>query len=107
LKKAQFILIHFFLLGMLFTVFQYLPILEEEVPGHRTELVKKVKENDKTGSDDSNDVEDSDNDDIKTEMISNITGHYAFSQESKDNFYIKIPLYKSLISTINTPPPKA
>jgi len=92
---------------MLFTVFQYLPILEEEAPGHRAELVKKVKESDNSDADDSGDADDSDNDTFKTEMISTLSAYYSFSQAAQDKFYMAEPLYQSLISNINTPPPKA
>lgn len=34
---------------MIFTVIQYFPLLEEETPGHKIELAKKMKQNDSMG----------------------------------------------------------
>lgn len=93
---------------MLFTVFQYLPFLEEETPGHRTELTKKAKESDTPDTDDGDgDDDSSDDDDLKTDLIFSLINTYSFNKAAKDNFYIKALLYQSLVKNINTPPPKA
>lgn len=92
---------------MLFTVFQYLPIFEEQVPGHKAELVKKVKESDDSDADDSGDADDSDDSPVKTELINTLLDYYTFYHIAQDKFYIKVQLYNSLVATITTPPPKA
>ena len=48
LKKGNRIFAGLFLLSMLFTVFNYLPIIEEENPSQRLELCKK---NEQSGGD--------------------------------------------------------
>jgi len=93
---------------MIFTVFQYLPFLEEETPGHRTELTKKSKESNAPDTDGGDDDDDSSNDDdLKTDLILSLVNTYSFNRAAKDNFYIKAMLYQSLVENINTPPPKA
>lgn len=101
LKKLRFIFIFIFLTGMMCTIFQYVPILEEEV-AHNTELSKKGTEDDTSGSD--GDETDSDSDDaINHYMNFNFTDLY-----SKTNSYTSsTDDYSSFFQKINIPPPKA
>ncbi len=63
LKKYQYIFIALFLGSMLFTVFQYIPILEEEIHASKT-MNKKADnpstENDSADDDTGDDENDSD-----------------------------------------------
>ncbi len=87
---------------MLYTIFQYIPILEEEVPHNNTELAKKGSEDDASGND--GDEKDSYGDDaINHYMNFNFTHLYSHSNSypcNKDD-------YNSFFQKINIPPPKA
>lgn len=87
---------------MIYTVFQYVPILEEEAQSHGTELAKKSTEDDTSGND--GDETDSDGDDaIYDHLNFNFTKFYSkvhsFSSFKYD--------YNSFFQKINIPPPKA
>ena len=87
---------------MLFTVFQYIPILEEETQGHSTELAKKANEDDSSSNDD---VEtDSDVDDaLNSFFIFNFN-----TVDSKSDLRATTKKdYNSFFQKINIPPPKS
>ena len=105
MKKAQIIIVYLFLFGMLLSVVQYLPLLEEESPTHRTELCKKAKESDSSGDDD--DCEDDHDQDSKTDLFLAPFFSHTFYSGSHINFHYGDLLYQSLASKVNTPPPKA
>jgi hypothetical protein len=89
---------------MLYTVIQYLPILEEETPGHRVELVKKtVLDNETDGNDGDDDTPDEDE---KTSFY--CPPHFTCfnGMVSAHLFYIKNTTYLPPVGTIHTPPPK-
>ena len=87
---------------MLFTVFQYLPVLEEEAQGNTTELAKKSTEDDCSGDD--NDETDSDSDDaLNNHFNYNIANNYSKSH----SYPFKNEHYNSFFQKINIPPPKA
>jgi hypothetical protein len=92
-----------FLAGMVFTVLNYIPILEEETPGHLIELCKKAPEKDSSDTSNDNDGDDT------TESELNDCFPFYFSNLSsagqkiadKDGIY-RLPYYNSI-----TPPPKS
>ena len=90
---------------MLFTVFQYIPILEEEIHASKT-MSKKVdntsNEKDSNSSDDSGDDDENDTD----EFLNHFSYHSFDLSVSTSKFNIHKENYLSLIPTINTPPPK-
>ncbi len=91
-----------FLLSMLFTVFNYLPIIEEETPGHLIELCKKQQQ--KEGSDTSNDSDSDDNTEteINDYTLFSVSKLSATGQIIADKGSIyRLPYYNSI-----TPPPK-
>lgn len=109
MKKIRFIFVFIFLSGMIFTVFQYLPLLEEETPGHRIELAKKAKaENPADGDGDDTDEDCSDDDDSEKEYGEYHTGNHTiyFSKHSSSGFRA-CNFYKYSLENKNTPPPKA
>ena len=89
---------------MIFTVIQYLPILEEETPGHRVEMTKK------SGQDDESNGNDGGDDDDSTDEKTGLFYHQHFScfngLMSSHLFYIKNTSYLPPVSKIHTPPPK-
>ena len=92
---------------MFFTIFNYLPILEEETQGHRVEMAKKDKSGEPS-SKTSNDAEsDGDTDDSNESDIDNL---YQFALAEKINttqkFYCKNNSYRHLYANTITPPPK-
>jgi hypothetical protein len=105
LKKIRRIFIFIFLAGMIFTVFQYLPILEEEAPSHRVELVKKAKQLDPT--DDGDNADDDCDDDAEQDLDYLCAGVYnSFYSFQKSLFNSKNHAYKYQLANIHTPPPK-
>jgi hypothetical protein len=108
LKKLRFIFIFVFLSGMLFTVFQYVPILEEETPGHRVELTKKAKAGDLEGGDSDTSTDDCDNDDDTAQEFNYYLSETLSYIKSNSNFAFsdKSDFYKYLLEHIDTPPPK-
>ena len=89
---------------MLFTVFQYIPILEEET--HASKTMSKAddtaNEKDSNDSDDSGDDDENDTDEFYNHSSSNSFSLFSSSSE----FVIYQENYLSLVFTINTPPPK-
>ncbi|PBQ34636.1 hypothetical protein CNR22_23610 [Sphingobacteriaceae bacterium] len=106
MKKIRFIFVFVFLAGMLFTVFQYIPILEEEPHGHKVELAKKVKADSSADGDDDKDA-DSDDDDSEQELNYFFLSEYAslYSNHSI-HFSHRNNLYSYLLESKDTPPPK-
>lgn len=98
----RYFFVTIFLAGMVFTVLNYIPILEEETSGHIVELCKKAPQKD--GSDSTNDCDGDDT----TESELNEYSPFSFSNLSssgqkianKDGIY-RLPYYNSI-----TPPPK-
>ncbi|WP_317896786.1 hypothetical protein [Aurantibacillus circumpalustris] len=93
---------------MLFTVFQYVPILEEETPGHRVELTKKAKQNDLEGGDSDCTGDDMDNDDDSQEDYNYyFYENFGSFQTLTKPFYTSTDsFYKYLLEQKDTPPPK-
>ena len=93
---------------MLFTVFQYVPILEEETPGHKVELAKKAKQGDMDGDNDGAADDDCDDDDTEQEFNYFCNSFYnnTFYTQEKSRFSVKNNLYKYLLEQKDTPPPK-
>jgi len=88
---------------MLFTVFQYLPILEEEV--HASKALDKKADN-SSPENDSGDDDSGDDENDTDEFLSHCNYHsfQLFSTSSKFNTFHEN--YLSLVFNINTPPPK-
>ncbi|MEO6304691.1 MAG: hypothetical protein ABIP51_16135 [Bacteroidia bacterium] len=101
MKNARLIFVFIFLSGMLFTVFQYIPILEEETQNHNTELAKKGSEDDTSGND--GDESDSDSDDA---IFHSLNFSFTDLYSNTCAYSIKRDNYKSFFQKINTPPPK-
>jgi len=93
---------------MIFTVFQYVPILEEETPGHKVELAKKAKQGDLSDGDSDGADEDCDgDDDSEQEMNYYCSGAYtSFYVNKKSSFSNGNSFYKYLLEHKDTPPPK-
>ena len=92
---------------MLFTVFQYIPILEEETHAHKTELAKKAKKGDLSGGDNDNTGDDCDDDDTEQEFnYSDSTLFAIFSTDQKSHISYGKTLYKYLLESKDTPPPR-
>lgn len=91
---------------MIFTVFQYIPLIEEETPGHRVELAKKEKQSDATDGD--SDSADDDCDDDTEEDLGYLasTPYHSFYSSQKLLYITGDHFYKYLTENINTPPPK-
>ncbi len=108
LKKLRFIFVFVFLAGMIFTVFQYIPLLEEETHGHKTELTKKVKQGNLSDGDGDSSDEDSDNDDDSEQEFNYYysDAYTYFHLSSKQHFSNTNNLYKYLLEHKDTPPPK-
>ncbi|MDP1800965.1 MAG: hypothetical protein Q8L81_06420 [Bacteroidota bacterium] len=86
---------------MIYTVFQYVPILEEEVPHTNTELAKKGAEDDTTGN--GSDETDLDGDDaIYDHFNLGLIDHYSKNLTHSTNKRS----YSSFFQKINIPPPK-
>ncbi|MBA2612091.1 MAG: hypothetical protein H0U95_08975 [Bacteroidetes bacterium] len=101
MNKLRFIFAFVFLAGMLFTVIQYIPVLEEETQNHNTELAKKSTEDDSTGSD--SDETDNDGDDaihhfLNYDFTALVSQTLLFAYNKDD--------YNSFFQKINIPPPK-
>lgn len=93
---------------MLFTVIQYLPILEEEVPSHRLELAKKLKHDD-GGSDGDTDEDTSDPDpdpDSKADINYYPVSNFVFGLSYTHNFPSKNKSWPKRAKSITTPPPQ-
>jgi hypothetical protein len=92
---------------MIFTVFQYIPILEEETSGHRVELAKKAKGGHLTDGDPDPDEDcDEDNDAEKEYSYFYTSSYTTFRPVKKTRIPAGNALYKYLLEHIDTPPPK-
>jgi hypothetical protein len=89
---------------MLYSVFQYFPILEEETPSHRVELAKKLKQND--GTDESGSDEDETDTDSKEDINYYPVSSFIYVLNYKHNFPPKTDAWPCQFETINTPPPQ-
>lgn len=87
---------------MLFTVFQYIPILEEETQTHSTELAKKGNESD--GTDGDNAEQDTDVDDAVNAFFD---FNFSVTDSGTQFRSSKKEDYNSFFQKINIPPPKA
>jgi len=86
---------------MVFTIFQYIPFLEEETANHTTELAKKSNEDDTSGDD--NDETNTEGDAITEYFDFNFNTIYSQTHpfpSNKDD-------YNSFFQKINIPPPRA
>ncbi len=102
-KKYQYFFIFLFLGSMLFTVFQYIPILEEDV--HATKSLEKKSDNPSDENDGADD--DSGDDENDTDEFFNHSSFHCFNLfATSSEFVIYQENYLSLVFSINTPPPK-
>lgn len=89
---------------MLFTVFQYVPILEEEI--HASKTMSK-KSNTASPEQDGADDDSGDDDEGDSDEFFNHSNYQNFKLSLSGTGFTAIPeSYISLISSINTPPPK-
>lgn len=98
-----------FLSGMLFTVFQYLPLLEEENAGHKIELCKKMNANDLDGSGDGDcDSDDDCNDDDSEQdiYIESRTQQQSSRTRVQQTYFQRMCFYEHQLDKKNSPPPK-
>lgn len=92
---------------MLFTVFQYLPILEEEAPSHKTEMAKKGKQNNLNGGDNDSSDDDSNDDNSEEDLNSlSATFYSAYTSAGESHFITGNNLYKYLLEQKFAPPPR-
>lgn len=99
MKKSGFIFILIFLSGMIYTVFQYMPILEEDVEYQTTELAKKSCEDDHSGDEnDESDVDDALNIFFQFNFANSYFKTHPRSVNKED--------YSSFFQKITIPPPK-
>lgn len=92
---------------MIFTVFQYIPLIEEETHGNRVELAKKEKQSDPADGDNDN-TEDNCDDDTQ-EDLGYLSEHQYRSLHASQHFHSisRNHFYKYLRENVHTPPPKA
>ena len=92
---------------MLFTVIQYMPVLEEETPSHRVELAKKLNQNDPPAGGD-NDGGDDDNDpDVKSDINYYAVSNFICVLNYKHPFPLQHKPWPNQAVTITTPPPQS
>ncbi len=91
-----------FLLSMLFTVFNYLPLIEEENPGQRLELCKKTQEN--SGDEDES---PENNENSSEEYIASYTPFIAFDTTTEHRFYTLVLSCTDYTYSRIKPPPEA
>ena len=104
LKKYQYFFVAIFLGSMLFTVFQYVPILEEEI--HASKTMNK-KSNSPSPEKDGADDDSGDDDEGGSNEFFNYSNYHNFRLfSSVSGFNAFHENYSSLISSITTPPPK-
>ncbi len=89
---------------MCFTVFNYMPFLEEETPGHHLEMSKKAETNNDTAKDGAcdSDVDGSDDSDLYTSTLSTLTNNHS----SNFIFLSKSNKYRFLFANTIIQPPK-
>jgi hypothetical protein len=94
---------------MIFTVFQYVPILEEESPSHKTEMAKKAKQGDLADGDGNDADADDDCNDNDSEQDLNYSGsafYTALFSAQSVRFSNRNNFYTYLLDSKDTPPPK-
>lgn len=90
---------------MLFTVFQYIPILEEENASHM-ELSKKMTQDDTDGSDGDTDDDCNDDDSEQDSFISTKTLRTIYFTQLQKNHFHAFCCYERLLEKKPTRPPK-
>jgi hypothetical protein len=104
LKTYQYFFVVLFLGSMLFTVFQYMPILEEEIHVSKT-LSKKANDPlTEDGADD--DANDDGDDDDKDEFFDRSNNNDLALLSSNSKFNALHENYLQLVFNISTPPPE-
>lgn len=93
---------------MLFTIFQYVVLTEEEVPHRKIELSKKAKSDTDSGGNDDNYTDEenaSSNDNSIKGFCENISLDFYYSG-SLYHYHTKAIFYSRLTESVATPPPK-
>ena len=88
---------------MLFTAFQYVPILEEDTPGHKVELAKK---NDFTDGDSDSSYDDFDDESEALFDFLIFSSLISFYSKEYFSFTGNMSIYQHQLGNIHTPPPK-
>lgn len=92
---------------MIFTVFQYVPILEEESPSKRVELAKKLNQDDTDGSGDGATDDDCGDDDTEADFfLDRNQAQEDFYTQVQTAYFHKASLYEHLLWKKHSPPPK-
>jgi hypothetical protein len=102
MSKSRLIFIFILLTGMIFTLFQYIPILDEEFFSYSKELSKKSNEPESSEDDGDGDSED----DITFEYSLNDLVKFSYHIISSNKIYTKNKIYNCLVEDIKSPPPK-
>jgi hypothetical protein len=90
---------------MIFSVIQYLPIIEEEVPCHKIELSKSANSPDTGGGTDSE--SDGDTDPLSDSFLSDLFLTSNTAGGSSSYFNTSDFNYSYQLNSIQSPPPKA
>lgn len=91
---------------MIFTVFQYVPILEEESPSHRVELAKKMNQDDTDGGNNGDTDDDCDDDDSEDFFLDWNQAQEAFYTQLQTSYFQNVSHYEHLLGKKHSPPPK-
>lgn len=102
MNKSRLIFIFILLIGMIFTLFQYIPILDEGCISYSKELSKKSNEPESSEDDGDGDSED----DITFEYSLNDLVKFSYHIISSNKIYTKNKIYTCLVEDIKSPPPK-
>jgi|GEM_PF-1073540 len=100
--KSRLIFIFILLTGMIFTLFQYIPILDEGCNSYSKELSKKSNEPKSSEDDGDGDSED----DTTFEYSLNDLVKFSYHIISSNKIYTKNKIYNCLVEDIKSPPPK-
>jgi hypothetical protein len=102
LKKLKIIFVFIFLAGMLFTVVNYIPTLNEETAQKKIELAKKNQGEESTDSDSEDETE------TDSENLFRNEGHIILSEPDTYSIahYQYTLHYKGHLNDLSTPPPK-
>ena len=87
---------------MIFTLFQYIPILDDECLSYSKELSKKSNEPKSSEDDGDGDSED----DTTFEYSLNDLVKFSYHIISSNKIYTKNKIYNCLVEDIKSPPPK-
>ena len=104
MKKTRFIFTFVFLFGMLFTVFQYIPFLEEETHAQKTELTKTLNPEDGGDGDGADEDYDSDSEALLSSFFH--SSFLTFYSSQRLSFIGNEHFYSHPLDNIHTPPPK-